>query len=107
MRSWIWDHCSKIDNDKLKCKLCSEILIAKGGNTSAANNHLRGVHNVKPKSESGSTQPPITGFVTRENVPLTPARKEKLDNLVLGLVTKDMLPIRIVEMTGFSELMKY
>ena len=115
--SEVWDYMTKLSESTVKCNVCSKIFKF-SGTTSNLKNHLKLKHvlpkDLPPIAETDQSPSTSRAIVLPESQPriaasfnqLGSARKKKLDNLLLGLVTKDMQPFTIVEDKGFREFVQ-
>jgi len=99
--------------DTIICRLCSSEVIAKGGNTSNLQSHLRVYHPSHyaelPKKVQGEkskpidkSQPTITNAL--EKYDRSSKKWKELTDSVTYFLAKDMLPVHTVEKEGFQKL---
>ena len=83
-----------------KCKLCSKILSCKN-TTLGIYRHLKAIH--KEATAHTTSLAPTGIHVDKVSKVLTDAKKEKINDCIVEMVTKDMLPYSIVEKEGFKK----
>ena len=132
--SIVWDHMSKLTPTSVKCNICSHIF-KYSGSTSNMKSHLDTKHllgRVEPltviqeddttdvkgqtsTSTSASIKPEKTAYkqpqiknAFQNTTPYHPgsAKKKKLDDLLIGLITEDMQPFSVVEDGGFRKFVQ-
>ena len=107
--------------DTIICRLCSSEVIAKGGNTSNLQSHLRVYHPSHyaelPKKVQGEkdkiskridkSQPTITNTLEKlKKYDHSSKKWKELTDSVTYFLAKDMLPVHTVEKEGFQKLVR-
>jgi zinc finger BED domain-containing protein 1 (E3 SUMO-protein ligase ZBED1) len=110
----VWQFMNKLDcGKKAECKLCMKKLAFHGGTTNL-HNHLRDVHPLQYKVASkeavsfGPKQSKLTEFSRFAPSKSCPQeRGNKIDDLIVNFIIKDMRPLNSVNGTGFQSLVKF
>ncbi|XP_075753123.1 chromodomain-helicase-DNA-binding protein 2 isoform X4 [Pelodiscus sinensis] len=105
-KSVAWNHFTQISEDAVKCKLCSaELRYAKS--TGSMLNHLKLKHpSVSCETESRN-QTPLAAVASDSSRRCNAQREEQLTELLCTMITTDMLPVSVIEGTGFRALMSF
>ncbi|XP_064414839.1 E3 SUMO-protein ligase ZBED1-like [Latimeria chalumnae] len=106
-RSNAWNHFTKIAEDTVKRKLCNTEL-RYVNSTGSMLNHLKLKHPSVSCEKEGKNQTTLTAFVSAgSSRKCNTRRAEKVTKLICNMITTDMLPISVVEGTGFRALMSF
>lgn len=105
-KSVVWDDFLKIEENKVKCKICQAILKYEGGSTSNLLKHIQGVHK-KDTTAGSSKQKSLIDFGVTTGKPCPIIRKEKIDQLFTAVVTENSLPFTFTESNSFRNLLLY
>lgn len=107
-RSPVWDHFEVTDNNNARCKICDAIF-KYSSSTTSLNYHLKSVHPlVLGQSSSGDgshLQPTLSQLINKRKC--DDRKQEGITQRISNMVTKDMLPLNIVDGQGFQELIAY
>lgn len=103
-KSEVWNNFEKVEQNKVKCKLC-EAMLSYSGSTGTMLNHLKLKHSHVTTKPVEKTQPTIRSYVSVRKCDAS--RMEKISNLIAEMVARDCLPISVVEGQGFKALMEY
>lgn len=104
-RSKAWNYFTKIRDDAVQCKLCAtELKYANSPGTML--NHLRLKHPSVScaKERKNQTSMAVESSNSRK---CSRQRAEKVTNLLCSMIITDMLPVSVVEGTGFRALMSF
>ena len=102
----VWSSFDKIQDDTVKCKICSATLCFSGGSTGSMMNHLKMKHpSAAGGKTAGSSQATLGSFLRRESC--NPARSNKITELIAEMIASESLPISLVEADGFRKLLGY
>ncbi|XP_014437169.1 calcyclin-binding protein isoform X2 [Pelodiscus sinensis] len=105
-RSAAWNHFTKISEDAVRCKLCSgELKYAKS--TGSMLNHLKLKHPFLSCDTESRNQAALTAFISGNSRKCTAEREEQLTELLCTMITTDMLPVSVIEGSGFRALMNF
>ncbi|XP_075763279.1 E3 SUMO-protein ligase ZBED1-like isoform X1 [Pelodiscus sinensis] len=104
-KSAAWNHFIQISEDVVKCKLCSaELKYAKS--TGSMLNHLKLKHPTVSRKTESRNQTPLAAFASGSSGRYN-TREEQLTELLCTMISTDMLPVSVVEGTGFRALMSF
>ena len=102
-RSPVWDHFEKIDDKKVKCKLCLAVLAFHGGTTSMQS-HLLSRHPDEYRAPEAKNRT-MDDFVVSKKC--STARASEITRRIAEMAARDLRPLSIVEGSGFKSLMSY
>ena len=98
-KSEAWKHFEKVDEGKVRCKLCKDELKYSGGSTSVMINHIRHRHaastSLTPEKSGKQSGLAAFGFSPRHSMCNT--RQEKITEQLANALVANMLPISLVE----------
>ena len=97
---------STADSKTEKCKLCETELTYTGGTTNMLN-HLRLKHNTGIEHENTPQKQPSTAEFVRlpRSRHLSGTKAEEITRTIVNMIVQDYMPLRIVEGSGFKNLM--
>ena len=96
----MWDYFIKLDDKTVKCKLCSKEYTYHSS-TTMMSSHIASKH-----PQPSSSQSTMEDF-TMEPRHCDDLRAEKITELIVRLITEDIMPISVVEWNDFRELMAF
>lgn len=102
-RSPAWDHFEIQKNDA-RCKICGATF-KYSSSTTSLNYHLKSAHPIVLGESSGGSQPTLPEMVAKRKC--NDQRREGITQRISNMVSKDILPLSIVDGQGFQELIAY
>lgn len=106
MKSDVWKYFSKLDGKTVKCDLCTKEL-AFHGTTTNLRNHLLRSHPDQYKRDDQDGGGPRQSKLIGISKKCSKARADKINQLLVNVVVKDIRPLRIVEDKGLRDLLLY
>ena len=102
----VWYSLEKIDEDTVKCKICSTTL-RYNGSTGSMLNHLKLKHPCATTEKHASTtrQSTLGSFLSRKTC--NPERSQQITELIAEMITVESLPISLLAADGFRTLLAF
>lgn len=100
--SKVWKVFTKLQNNRVQCKLCEKNYAYSGSSTGVMLTHTAKNHSAA--YEKDGAQKVMSDFV---KAPPTPMRDEMITDKVNQLIAREGLPVSLVEAGAFKALLRY